>query len=226
MKKTIALFLCFAVIVSFSACGKNDKMPSPKVVPTASPSATVAPTKPPVSSTPSMPSSGNSHLSEAQDSISKIVNHTAVEPQQDSFAFPDDIDIHDESFADGQALLFPIYETMQQIPRSYGWYFTQTHNPEIEFDTSKKVVEQVRFYLKLYANVENMSREELRKMIEEYVDTICEIIPRAYPKTNIQELVLCWQIPSVSEDSLYSAMYFCENSRDAITRGSGSGLIY
>lgn len=151
--------------------------------------------------------------------VQSVANNEAPE-------LPEGLEILSGFFKDEDSAVFMLFMTMQQLPRSYEWLFAQPHNPEVSYDKETATVKSVNFYLKLYANTEELSEEELRSLLEGYVDTICQVIPAVYPDVHFEQINIFWQIPAVSKDSLYAATFFCKHDGDAVVRGDGGGLIY
>lgn len=236
MKRFIAFILLFVLMVCLSACGKREAEslhssisvetvpPAKKTPPKAS--SSVSTPSPAHSVATSVPSKDGSHLQEAQDSIARITGGLSEKEEVDDFVLPESIEIRTEDFTSGDSVVYSLFLTMNQIPRSYNWLFTQTHNPEIIFSADNQNLEQAIFYIKLYANVESLSRDELKAMLEEYIDVFCKIFPSAYPNMSIDRLIFCWQLPSINETSLYGASYSCDSKHGKLVRGEGSGLLY
>lgn len=134
-----------------------------------------------------------------------------------------DIDVYEEDFPTEERIQFCLYEAVQDLSRSLGWYVTQNHNPEAFFDANEQELSSVSYYLDYYADC---TASEAREAVEEYTDTIIEAIQYAFPNIKTDLIIVFWRIPAKDEDSLYAAQFFCENEGGTIVRGDGSGLIY
>ncbi len=151
----------------------------------------------------------------------------AREPKADGpgeIAFPSfDIDVYEEDFPTEERIQFCLYETVQDLSRSLGWYVTQNHNPEAFFDVNEQELSSVSYYLDYYADC---TASEAQEAVEEYTDTIIEAIQYAFPNIKTDLIIVFWRIPAIDKDSLYAAQFFCENEGGSILRGDGGGLIY
>lgn len=134
-----------------------------------------------------------------------------------------DIEIYYDKFPSEDRLGFCIYNTIQDVAESFDWYVTQNNNPEISFDVDKQELESANLYLDYFADC---TKDEARKTIDEYSDTVTDAIQYAFPSIQIDKLTLFWRVPSIDEDNLYAAMIFFENNGDGIERTGEHGLIY
>lgn len=145
-------------------------------------------------------------------------------PQEDSALTRHgiEIDASDEQFKKSDRLAFCLYMTVADVCDKLG-FAVQTHNPEVNFEPKDQHLTQAYFYINYFAEGH---KDDLCAAVEEYTDVLLEAISTAYPSITIDTMVFCWQIPVIDKDSLYSAMFWCENDGNTILRGAGTGAAY
>ena len=134
-----------------------------------------------------------------------------------------EIEENTEQFTDELSLVYSLDRTVGNVlTRNFG-DVKQNNFSEIMHFNSELQHLTVYFYLTYRVN---SSREETRKVIEEYTDVLIEVLSLTYPQIQIDAISFNWMIPSISPDSLYSATYWCESVDGIIQRGEGAGALY
>ena len=151
----------------------------------------------------------------AQKAIQRITDKAK------GIASEDITDTESEFIESEGRMSFLLYKTVQDMDSMA--YTTQNHNPEISFDPSTQTLGFARFYITYFADC---GKEEARSALESYTDCIIETLETEYPDVVMRSLMFCWKVPAVDEESLYAAVYWCEEQDGKLIRDGGSGLLY
>ena len=131
------------------------------------------------------------------------------------------LDVYDKPLAEND-ITYLVYETICDLSDGLE-YTVQNHNPEIEFNQDTQTVHISRLYLTYFGEC---TKDSAKERLEDYSEKILAGMRYAFPNTNMEVVYICWKVPSVNEDSLYAATYWCENEDGTIALGEGEGFIY
>ena len=142
-------------------------------------------------------------LGEIKDRLDAILNGE-LDDQEEHI----DITVYDKPFTSEQNAEFQVYMAVADAGRQFE-YVVQNSNPEFEYDDDINDVSLLRIYLTYY---KNCTKEEAKDVVEDYADELLYVIPNTFPKVNFKKVMINWCISSLTENDLYSAVFWCEQN--------------